>query len=165
VNCETRQERIERALFEDGLDALPTEEREHFESCALCAAQFALLQELIGEADREPEAPLPLHLRAAVHARALRALRANDSSSAFRWDVAAPLAVALLAVPIAIGQGWLWTQGVSLLLEPWVSTTVLTGLTVFYAASAALTLGGLYALLPFAVAHANRNRLEVSWTK
>jgi len=65
-----------------------------------------------------------------------------------------------LALPIAIGQGWLWTHGLSILLEPWLPTSVLTGMTIFYAASAALTLGGLYGSLPFAIVYANRNRLE-----
>ena len=104
--------------------------------------------------------PLSSQLRASVHERATRALRATHSNLILRWEIAAPLAVALLALPIAIGQGWLWTHGLSALLEPWLPTSVLTGLTIFYAASAALTLGGLYGSLPFAIAYANRNRLE-----
>ena len=77
-------------------------------------------------------------------------------------NMATSLAVALLALPIAIGQGWLWTYGLSALLDPWLPTSVLTGMTIFYAASAALTLGGLYGSLPFAIAYANRKRLEAS---
>jgi len=160
LNCEAIQEQLERVAFDGGIAALGDEEREHLEACADCSSQFALLQQLNGEArDAQPIALSP-QLRASVQERATRALRASHSSQIFRWETAAPLAVALLAVPIAIGQGWLWTHGLSYLLEPWLPTSVLTGLTIFYAASAALTLGGLYGSLPFAIAYANRNRLE-----
>ena len=160
MNCEARQEQFERIAFEGGLESLVDEQREHLEACAPCASHFALLRRLIGEARDAQPTPLSPQLRASVHERAARALRATHSNPIFRWDIAAPLAVALLALPIAIGQGWLWTQGLSLLLEPWLPTSVLTGLTIFYAASAALALGGLYGSLPFAIAYANRNRLE-----
>jgi hypothetical protein len=160
VRCEARQERLEQTAFEGGIESLAEDQREHLETCADCSSHFTLLQQLIGDArDAHPETLAP-QLRASVHERATRALRATHSNPIFRWDIAAPLAVALLALPIAIGQGWLWTHGLSYLLEPWLPTSVLTGLTIFYAASAALTLGGLYGLLPFAVAYANRNRLE-----
>jgi len=160
VNCEARQEQLERIAFEGELEALVDEQREHLEACAPCASHFALLRQLIGEARDAQPTPLSPQLRASVHERAIRALRATHSNLIFQWEIFAPLAVALLALPVAIGQGWLWTRGLSVLLEPWLPTSVLTGLTIFYAASAALTLGGLYGLLPFAVAFANRNRLE-----
>ncbi len=161
MNCEARQEQLERTVFEGGIEVLVEEERNHLEVCADCSSHFALLQQLIGEARNTRPAPLSPQLRAGVHERAIRALRATHSNPIFRWKIAAPLAVALLALPIAIGQGWLWTQGLSYLLEPWLPTSVLTGLEIFYAASAALTLCGLYGSLPFAIAYANRNRLEV----
>jgi predicted anti-sigma-YlaC factor YlaD len=160
VNCEARQEQLERIAFEGELEALVEEQREHLEACATCASHFALLRQLIGEARDAQPTPLSPQLRASVHERATRALRATNSNLIFQWEIFAPLAVALLALPVAIGQGWLWTRGLSILLEPWLPTSVLTGLTIFYAASAALTIGGLYGLLPFAVAFANRNRLE-----
>ncbi len=160
MNCEARQEQLERAAFEGGLEAFADAEREHLEGCANCSSHFALLGQLIGDARNAQPAPLTPQLRASVHERATRALRATHSNLIFRWEIAAPLAVALLALPIAVGQGWLWTHGLSYLLEPWLPTSVLTGLTIFYAASAALTLGGLYGSLPLAIAYANRNRLE-----
>ncbi len=160
MNCEARQEQLEWAAFEGGLEAGADAEREHLEGCANCSSHFALLEQLIGDARNAQPAALSHQLRASVHERATRALRATHSNLIFQWEIAAPVAVALLALPIAIGQGWLWTQGLSALLEPWLPTSVLTGLTIFYAASAALTLGGLYGLLPFAIAYANRNRLE-----
>ena len=160
MNCEARQEQLERIAFEGGLEALVDEEREHLGACAPCRSHFALLRQLIGEARDAQPAPLSPQLRASVHERATRALRATHQNLVLRWELVAPLAVALLALPIAIGQGWLWTHGLSALLEPWLPTSVLTGLTIFYAASAALTLGGLYGSLPFAIVYANRNRLE-----
>ena len=162
MNCEARQEQLEGIAFEDGLETLVDGEREHLEDCAACSSHFALLRQLIGEArDLQPTGLSP-QLRASVHERATRALRATHSNLIFRWEIVAPLAVALLALPIAIGQGWLWTHGLSVLLEPWLPTSVLTGMMIFYAASAALTLGGLYGALPFAIAYANRNRPEAS---
>jgi hypothetical protein len=160
VNCEARQEQLEQVAFEGRIEALVEDQREHLETCADCSSHLALLQQLIGDAQIAQPVALSPQLRAGVHERATRALRATGSKAIFRWDIAAPLAVALLALPIAIGQGWLWTHGFSYLLEPWLPTSVLTGLTIFYAASAALSLGGLYGLLPFAIAYANRNRLE-----
>ena len=160
MNCEARQEQLEQIVFEGGPEAIADEEREHLEACTPCSSQFALLRRLIGETRDAQPTPLSHQLRTSVHERATRALRASQSKLIFQWEIAAPLAVALLALPIAIGQGWLWTHGLSALLEPWLPTSVLTGLTIFYAASAALTLGGLYGSLPFAIAYANRNRLE-----
>jgi hypothetical protein len=166
VNCEARQEQLERIAFEGELESLVEEEREHLANCASCSSHVALVRQLIGEARDAQPAALSPQLRASVHERATRALRATHAlpgthpNQIFRWEIAAPLAVALLALPVAIGQGWLWTHGLSALLEPWLPTSVLTGLTIFYAASAALTLGGLYGSLPFAIVYANRNRLE-----
>ncbi len=160
MNCEARQEQIELIASEGGIEALAAEQREHLEACADCSSHFALIEQLIGEARAaRPEALSP-QLLASVHESATRALRASRANPIFSWDIAAPLGVALLALPIAIGQGWLWTQGLAYLLEPWLPTPVITGLTILYAVSAALTLGGLYGSLPFAIAYANRNRLE-----
>jgi hypothetical protein len=162
MNCEARQEQLERIAFEGGPEAIADSEREHMESCAPCSSHWALIRQLVDETRDALPAPLPHQLRTSVEERATRALRATNSNPIFRWEIAAPLAVALLALPIAVGQGWLWTHGFSILLEPWLPASVLTGLTIFYAASAALTLGGLYGSLPFAVAYANRNRLEAT---
>jgi len=162
VSCEARQEQLERIAFEGGLGAISDEAREHLAVCAPCSSQFALLRLLIREARDAQPATLSPGVRASVQQRASRALRATHSNPIFRWEIAAPLAVASLALPIAVGQGWLWAHGLSVLLEPWLPASVLTGLTIFYAASAALTLGGLYGSLPFAIAYANRVRLEAS---
>jgi predicted anti-sigma-YlaC factor YlaD len=162
VNCEARQERLEQIAFEGRLESIVDEDRAHMETCEPCRSQFSLLRQLIGESRDAQPAPLSRQLLVSVDERATRALRATHSNPIFQWEIAAPLAVALLALPIAIGQGWLWAYGLSALLDPWLPTSVLTGMTIFYAASAALTLGGLYGSLPFAIAYANRKRLEAS---
>ena len=87
MNCEERQERLERIAFEGDTDALVDEEREHLETCAPCRSHFALVQQLIGEARDPTPAPLSPELRASVHERAIRALRAgqlwiNDTQAA-----------------------------------------------------------------------------------
>jgi len=79
VNCEVRQEQTERIAFEGGLDALVDEEREHLEACAPCRSHLALLRQLIGEARDAQPAPLSPQLRASVHERATRALRATHA--------------------------------------------------------------------------------------
>jgi len=151
---------MEQLAFELGREARIDEQREHLESCAECASHWELLRQLIAEASSARPAPPSPMLRTAVRERATRALRATPSQSIFRRDVAAPLAFASLALPISVAVVWLWSRGLAYLFEPWLPATVLTALTILYAASAALTLGGLYGLLPFAVAYANRNRLE-----
>jgi hypothetical protein len=80
-----------------------------------------------------------------------------------RWDIAAPLVVSLLALPIALGQGWLWLQGLGFLLESWLPQSIVTGLAIAHALSVAITLGALYAALPLAIAFAStRIRLEAT---
>ena len=64
--------------------------------------------------------------------------------------------------PIALAQGWLWLSGLFLLGEAWLPAPFLTGISVFYVATVGLSLGALYASLPFAVAYANRIQPETS---
>lgn len=160
MSCQARQEQLERTAFEFGLEARIDAERAHLESCPDCAAHWALLQQLVGEARSARPTPVPPLIRAAVHERAAHAMRATPSKSIFRRDVAAPLAFAALALPVSLAVIWLWTRAVAYVFAPWLPPAALTGLTILYAASSALTLGGLYGLLPFAVAYAKRNRLE-----
>ena len=133
---------------------------EHLAGCPQCAAHRALLQALQQAAVAVESPPPSPALLAAVEDRARAALRAAQAPSPFRREVLLPLGVALFALPLAVGQGWLWLRALSLLLESWLPGLVLTSISVFYVASVGLTLGALYASLPFAVAHANRTRLE-----
>jgi len=97
---------------------------------------------------------------ARVEEQARAALRAAMAPSPVRREVLLPLGIALFALPVAIGQGWLWLHALSLLLESWLPSALLTSISIFYVASVGLTLGALYASLPFAVAYANRTRPE-----
>ena len=94
--------------------------------------------------------------------RARSALRRSNAPSSFRRDIVLPLGIALLAAPIALAQGWLWLRGLFLLGEAWLPSPFLTGISFFYIATVGLTLGALYASLPFAVAYANRVQPETS---
>ncbi len=73
--------------------------------------------------------------------------------------------MAVLALPIALGQGWLWVKGLSLLFDAWVPSAILTGLAVVHITSVAIALGALYAAIPLVIAyvnHAQPDRLEAS---
>ena len=164
MSCETRQQRLEELVFEGDLERLAVEEREHLAGCADCGAHHALLLALNTEAERATAEPLPPQLLAAVERRAVRVLRAAQPQPHPRLDgnLVAPLAVALLALPIAVGQGWLWMHGLSFFLAEWIPASILTGIFVFYVVSVALPLGALYGSLPLAVAYANRTRMEAA---
>jgi hypothetical protein len=160
TSCDERQLRFEQLAFESALASLDADERAHLAGCEACSAQLALVEQLIAEAQSARTATLSPQLRASACERATRALRARQPGRMLGAKSAAPLAAALLALPVAVAHGWLWTQLLERVLGPWLPAALLGGLTLFHAASAALALGGLYAALPFALAYANRNRLE-----
>ena len=139
---------------------LSPRDREHLASCPECAAHRSLLQALQLDARTSEPDPPSTALLARVEGQALAALRAAAAPSPFRREVLLPLGVSLFALPIAVAQGWLWLSGLFLLLESWLPIPLLTGISIFYVASVGLSLGALYASLPFAVAHANRIRPE-----
>ena len=134
---------------------------EHLAGCRECSAHRSLLRDLQSEALASEPAPPATALLASVEGQALAALRVATAPSPFRREVLLPLGVALFALPLALAQGWLWLRGLFLLLESWLPISVLTSISVFYVASVGLSLGALYASLPFAVAYANRTRPEV----
>jgi hypothetical protein len=157
MSCRDTQHRLETDLGSPS-----TTDLQHLAHCPDCAAHRALLADLHAEALASgPVAPTP-ELLARVEARALTTLRASAARAPFRRELLVPLGVALFALPVALAQGWLWLHGLFLLLEAWLPTPLLAGISIFYIASVALTLGALYALLPFAVSYANRVQTEVS---
>jgi hypothetical protein len=162
MSCQTTQQRLEQLANHGQLRSIGEDQRQHLASCDECAAHHALLLTLTDEAGQTEPPPLPPQLLATLEQRAIRALRATHQRRLMRWDIAAPLAVALLALPITVGQGWLWFKGLALLLETWLPASILTGLAVVHFASVALTLGALYGALPLAIAYASRTRLEAS---
>ena len=156
MNCRSLQHRLETDL------GSPTPaDLQHLADCPDCTAHRALLVDLHAEALTSGPLPLPPELLARVETHALATLHASRPRPPFRRELLVPLTAALFALPIALAQGWLWLQGLFLLLETWLPIPILTGISIFYIASLGLTLGLLYALLPFAVSYANRVQTEV----
>ncbi|MCH2173916.1 hypothetical protein MK489_24310 [Myxococcota bacterium] len=156
MNCRILQRRLENDLGSPSPEVF-----EHLAGCPDCTAHRALLKNLRAEAQAAESPPLSRELLARVENRALAALHTTELRRPFRRELWVPLAVALFALPIAMAQGWLWLQGLFLVLEAWLPIPILTGISIFYIASLGLTLGALYALLPFAVSYANRVETEV----
>jgi hypothetical protein len=68
----------------------------------------------------------------------------------------AALAVAVLALPLVVGQAYLVIEGGAWLLARWVPAPVLTWLGGVYLISLALAVGALYGLIPLAIAFRRR---------
>lgn len=132
----------------------------HIETCPECAAHRSLLVEL--DNDRGMESV----------ARPLDALLARTEEKAWaarvspQWEPLsdqatwAPLLLALLALPLALAQGWLWLTGLHWAFEEWVPVPLLAGVSVFYVGSVGVMLGLLYASIPFAWVYSRRTRTE-----
>jgi anti-sigma factor RsiW len=161
MNCQNTQQRLDQFTEQSQIQALDSETREHLASCAQCAAHHALLLALTADEIRAEPPPIPPQLLATLEERAMGALRATGRRRVMHWDIAAPLVVSLLALPIALGQGWLWLRGLGFVLESWLPEALVTGLVVVHIVSVALTLGALYAALPLAIAFAS-TRLEAT---
>ena len=137
-------------------------ELEPLSRCPECAAHRGLLRELYAEARASVSEPPTPALLSQVEGQARSALRRAHAPSPLRREILLPLGIALFALPIALAQGWLWLSGLFLLGEAWLPAPFLTGISVFYVATVGLSLGALYASLPFAVAYANRIQPETS---
>jgi hypothetical protein len=157
VSCRDTQRRLE-----SDHERPSSADLEHLSRCAECTAHRALLRELYAEARASVPAPPTPALLSRIDERARSALHRANAPSSFRRDIVLPLGIALLALPIALAQGWLWLKGLFLLGEAWLPAPFLTGISIFYIATAGLTLGALYASLPFAVVYANRVKPETS---
>lgn len=157
MNCRTLQKRLQ-------VDAenLSSEAHEHLAECPECTAHRGLARDLeMLLAGGEP-APLADALRLRVEAQARVALEAAQLPRIFRRDVVLALALAALALPLALAQGWLWLQTLFLTLEAWLPFPLLAGVAGLYVASVGISLGFLYASLPFAVAYSRRIQAEAS---
>ena len=160
--CEQTQQQLEQLADPNQLETLEDDERRHLASCDDCTTHHALLRTLAVESASAVAPALSPQLLAAVERRTLHALRATQSNRALHRDIAAPLAVALLALPVALVQGWLWLKGTTLLLGSWLPTSILTGMAVVHFTSVALVLGALYAAIPLVIAYATPIRQEAS---
>ena len=157
MNCRTLQKRLQ-------VDAenLASEAREHLAECPKCAAHRGRARDLETRLAGAETTPLADALRLRVEAQARVALEAAQLPRIFRRDVVLALGLAALALPLTLAQGWLWLQTLFLTLESWLPLPLLAGISVAYVASVGLSLGFLYASLPFAVAYSRRIQAEVS---
>ena len=157
MNCRTLQKRLQ-------VDAenLSSEAHEHLAECPECTAHRGLARDLEMLLAGGETAPLADALRLRVEAQARVALEAAQLPRIFRRDVVLALALAALALPLALAQGWFWLQTLFLTLEAWLPFPLLAGVAGLYVASVGISLGFLYASLPFAVAYSRRIQAEAS---
>ena len=157
MNCRTLQRRLQVET-----ENLSPDARTHLAKCPECTAHRGLARDLGTLLAREEAAPLTDALRLRVEAQARVALEAGQLPRIFRRDVVLALGLAALALPLTLAQGWFWLQTLFLTLEAWLPLPLLAGISVAYVASVGLSLGFLYASLPFAVAYSRRIQAEAS---
>lgn len=167
MSCESIQQRMEelaldRALGGEAAEAIAA--REHARECAACGPHLRFLNAMGASLERERTAtPLvATALLAQTRARALRALRAQETPRGVGGELAAALALAVLALPLVVGHAVLVIEGAAWLLAQWVPTPLLTWLGGLYVASLALGVGALYGLIPLAVAWRRRSITETA---
>jgi hypothetical protein len=153
---------LARALDGDAEEAVSA--REHAKVCEACGAELRFLRALGVALERERSvAPaVPAELLQRTRARAVRALRAQETPRGVGRELAAALALALLALPLVVGHAYLVIEGGAWLLAQWVPAPVLTWLAGVYVASLALGVGALYGLIPLAVAWRRRSTTEAA---
>jgi len=157
MNCRTLQRRLQVET-----ENLSPDARTHLAKCPECTAHRGLARDLGTLLAPEGAAPLADALRLRVEAQARVALEGAQLPRIFRRDVVLALGLAALALPLALAQGWFWLQALFLTLEAWLPLPLLAGISVAYVASVGLSLGFLYASLPFAVAYSRRIQAEAS---
>jgi len=165
VSCDAIQERMSERALSRGLgeaERWDAAAREHLRGCADCAAHERFLQALVTSLDASPPVPVHAATVAGARERAMRALRAQAPAPGLLRELAALLAVALLALPILLGDAWLVAREATALLAPWLPSTLLTWLGVVYFGSLALTTGALYASIPLVVGWMHRRRVEAA---
>lgn len=158
MSCEEIQQHLDQAIL--ARRSPDAADRSHVEGCASCGAHRSFLLALAAdlEAQRVP-APQPAVL-AAGRRRAVQALRERREMQGFLRELVRPLALGLLALPVALVHGFLVARLASALLAGWLPGPLLGFLGVLYFGSLALALGVLYGSIPVAVTLARRARLE-----
>ncbi len=160
MSCEAVQRRLEEALAARREPAAG--DHAHAEGCSACAAHRRFLVELTAELDALVVPPLAPAVLAATRERAAGALRERAAWRGFGRELAAAVALALVALPVAVAHGLLVARGASALLGAWVPAPVLSWLGLVYFGSVALAFGVLYGSLPLAVAFSRRMREEAA---
>lgn len=165
MSCDAIQERMSELALARGLgepERWEEDAREHVHGCTECAAHARFLEALMTSLESSPPAPVHAAAVAGARERAVRALRAQTAPPHLVRELAALLAVALLALPILVGDAWLVAREATALLAPWLPSALLTWLGVVYFGSLALTTGALYAALPLVVGWMHRHRAEAA---
>ena len=157
MKCRALQHRLQVDV-----ENLSPEEKMHLAQCPECTAHRGLARDLETLLAHGETQPLADALLARVEIEARSALEAARLPRLFRREVTLALALAALALPLALAQGWLWLQTLFLALEAWLPFPLLAGMAALYVASVGISLGFLYASLPFAVAYSRRIQAEAS---
>jgi hypothetical protein len=166
VSCEDVQQRLSDAFL--AREASAADDAAHLAACSACASHASELSVLARTLDRMQVPPLRPAALARCEAQALRVLRAQRAArapaplSGLGRDLFRGAALALLALPVAVGHALFVAWAGSSLLGPWLPGPVLTWLGVFYFAPVVLGLGVLYGAIPLAVAVGRRRPLEES---
>ena len=160
MSCDAVQQQLdacalEHALAPDG-DAAAVESFAHAASCEACAAHLAFLRALDAELAAIPLAAVRAPVVATAQQRATRALRARERPRGFGRELAAALAVAVLALPLVVAQAFVVVESGAWLLAGWVPEAIRVWLAFGYLASFALGVGALYGSIPLVVAWRRR---------
>ncbi len=163
MNCDEFQRQLDERALARALAAGEGAAQEpfaHAASCQSCGAHLAFLRALDAEFGALPSAPVRASVVASAQHRAIRALRARERPRGFGSELVAALAVAMLALPLVVGQAYVVVEGFGWLLASWLPEPILVGLGFGYLASFALGVGALYGSIPLVVAWRRRALLE-----
>jgi hypothetical protein len=133
MNCDAVQERLDEFALARALDPgdVATDDvLTHARVCDACGAHLAFLRALDAEVALERLAPVRASVLAATKQRAARALRAREEPHPFGRELFAALAVAVLALPLVVAQGFCVVESGAWLLAAWVPVPILFGLGV-----------------------------------
>jgi anti-sigma factor RsiW len=163
VNCDAAQERLDERALTRSLavrDGTAAEFFAHVDGCEACGAHLAFLRALDAELAALPTAPVRASVVATAQQRAARALRAREQAHGFGRELAAALAVAVLALPFVVAQAFVVVESGAWLLASWLPHPILLGLGAAYLGSFALGVGALYGSIPLVVAWRRRALME-----
>lgn len=163
MSCDAFQQRLDESALAHALaldDGAAAEPFTHAASCEACGAHLAFLRALDAELGAVPLAAVRAPVVATAQQRATRALRAREQPHGFARELAAALAVAILALPLVVAQAFVVVESGAWLLAAWVPEPILVWLGFGYLASFALGVGALYGSIPLVVAWRRRALLE-----
>ena len=152
--CEEVQRSLESADAE-----LAGDGQRHLGRCEECSAHARLLEELKVALREDLTPSVAPVLISRSHERALAVMRSQGRAGPMDREFALACALALLAYPLILLQGWLVAVGIGFLLDGW-PTSLLYGLGFVYFSTLALSVGILYAAIPVLAGWAHARRME-----